>query len=370
MSNLETLTSTDMAQAWGKLKKTPMYKPKKVRDLCHVQAPPRLKLSKENQARIRAKLIAIAPNSTLAKHEMGRYHEPGELEPLQFSCQNSGMEPVLLIEHMHYENNVHKYKELLFHSAFFTDATHMRVDRFQMQDLSPVELSFYSDHVVVTETQATEICECTAGQNSSKWQRERLLRITGSKCHTLYRFKPSEKCTWEQKMTKLLGQNFPGNDATRYGKASEEPALAEYALNTVSAVSTVGLVVNAKVPWLGYSPDGIVFHNGRPVRLLEIKSPVDGQTSTISELIQDKKLPYIVRDGENYSLRPTHAYYSQVQLGLFLLELDSADLVVYSKVESLVIPVRKCMVFIDNLVRRLQYVYFKHYLPHIAKYGK
>lgn len=49
-------------------------------------------------------------------------------------------------------------------------------------------------------------------------------------------------------MTKLLGQHFPGNDATRYGKASEEPALAEYALNTASAVSTVGLVVNAKVP--------------------------------------------------------------------------------------------------------------------------
>ncbi|KAH9371109.1 hypothetical protein HPB48_015674 [Haemaphysalis longicornis] len=239
-----------------------------------------------------------------------------------------------------------------------------------MQDLSNEELSFYSEHVAVTETEATEICERTAGQNSSKWQRERLLRITGSKCHTLFRFTQSEKCTWEQKMTKLLGQNFQGNDGTRYGKTSEEPALAEYALNTVSAVSTMGLVVNAKVPWLGYSPDAIVFHNGRPVRLLEIKSPVDGKTAPISELIRDNKLLYIVRDGENYTLRPTHSYYSQVQLGLFLLELDSADLVVYSEVESLVIPVRKCMTFIDNLVRRLRYVYFKHYLPHIAKYGK
>lgn len=243
ISNLETLTSTDMAQAWGKLKKTPMYKPKRVRDLCHVQAPQRLQLSKEDQARIRAKLIAIAPNSTLAKHEVGRYHEPEELEPLQFSCQNSGMEPMLLIEHMHYGNDAQKYEELLFHSASFADATHMRVYRFQMQDLSNEELSFYSEHVAVTETEAAEICECTAGQNSSKWQRERLLRITGSKCHTLFRFTPSEKCTWEQKMTKLSGQNLQGNDATRYGKASEEPALAEYALNTVSAVSTVGLVL-------------------------------------------------------------------------------------------------------------------------------
>lgn len=225
ISNLETLTSTDMAQAWGKLKKTPMYKPKRVRDLCHVQAPQRLQLSKEDQARIRAKLIAIAPNSTLAKHEMGRYHEPEELEPLQFSCQNSGMEPMLLIEHMHYGNDAQKYEELLFHSASFADATHMRVYRFQMQDLSNEELSFYSEHVAVTETEAAEICECTAGQNSSKWQRERLLRITGSKCHTLFRFTPSEKCTLEQKMTKLLGQNLMEHNTVRRARSQHLPSM-------------------------------------------------------------------------------------------------------------------------------------------------
>lgn len=370
INNLEKLTSTDMAQAWGKLKKTPMYKPKRVRDLCHVQAPPRQQLSREDQARVRDKLIAIAPNSTLAKHAQGRCQEPEHLEPMEFSCENSGMEPMLLIEHIEYGCQVKKYEEMMFHSAAFADATHVKVYRFKLEDLSEDELSFYRKHVALTEAQATEICACTVGQNSSKWHRERLLRITGSKCHTLYRFVPHEECTWEHKITKMLGNNFAGNDATRYGKASEGPALAEYALNTGSVVTTVGFVVNTSVPWLGYSPDGVVFCNGQPVRLLEVKSPVGGKTEKISDMIQAKKLPYIVCDGENYSLRPTHAYYSQVQLGLFLLELECADLIVYSEVESLVIPVKKCMSFIDNLVRRLQYVYFKHYLPHISQYGK
>lgn len=117
--------------------------------------------------------------------------------------------------------------------------------------------------------------------------------------------------------------------------------------------------MNAKVPWLGYSPDDGVF--------LWAASAVAGnkKSSGLKDIqhsrshLEKKKLPYIVHDGENYSLRPTHAYNLQVQLGLFLLELDNANLLVYSQEESLVI-----------LVRWLHYVYFKHYLPHIIRYGK
>lgn len=98
ISYLETLTSTDMVQAWGKLKKTPMYKHTRVRDLCHVPTPRRQQLSKEDQARIRAKPIATAPNIPLARHETGRCHEREELEPLEFSCHNSGMEPMLVMK--------------------------------------------------------------------------------------------------------------------------------------------------------------------------------------------------------------------------------------------------------------------------------
>lgn len=129
----------------------------------------------------------------------------------------------------------------------------------------------------------------------------------------------------------------------------------------------MGLVVNPMVPWLGFSPDGIVFKHGKPTILLEIKRPVRGRTEKISDLVKAKKVSDIVSEDENYALRSTYCYYSQVQLGLFLRDLKDVH-VVYSEVESLVIPVRRCMTSIDSLVRRLQYVYFTHYLPELIKY--
>lgn len=56
-----------------------------------------------------------------------------------------------------------------------------------MEDLSHGAAEFYKMSVVVTPTQAAEICSLTAGQDNSKWQRERLLRVTGSKGHSLFR---------------------------------------------------------------------------------------------------------------------------------------------------------------------------------------
>ncbi|KAH6945487.1 hypothetical protein HPB50_008726 [Hyalomma asiaticum] len=116
-----------------------------------------------------------------------------------------------------------------------------------------------------------------------------MLRITGSKCHSLYRFLPSPEHGWQEKIMKLLTQNFAGNDATRHGKACEKPAIEEYASNTRDAVFTAGLVINPVVPWLGFSPDGIVFRHGKPAVLLEIKSPMRGKTETISDLVNQKK---------------------------------------------------------------------------------
>lgn len=215
--------------------------------------------------------------------------------------------------------------------------------------------------VAVSSERAASICAQTAGQSSTQWKRERMLRIAGSKCHSLYRFLPSPEHGCQEKIMKLLTQNFGGNDATRHGKACEKPAIEEYASDTRDAVFTAGLMINPVVPWLGFSPDGIVFRHGKPAVLLEIRSPMRGKTETIADLVNQKKVPYILCDGENYTLRPTHSYYSQVQLGLFLLDLQEAHLIVYCEVQSLVIVVKRCTSFIDSLVKRLQYVYFQHY---------
>ncbi|XP_065290814.2 uncharacterized protein [Dermacentor albipictus] len=374
IENLEQLTSTDLKQAWGKLKSMPLYEPRRTRDLCHVQGAPRLHLDSGKLDEIRNKMIAVAPNSTLALHSKGRcsFTHDSAQEPSMENAKPNVISPIcrVLFQHMDLCQQVRTYEELQFHGVAFKDATTLKIYKVAKEHLAPPVYRFYLTHTAVTQEEAVEICSSTVSQNDTKWHRQRMLRITGSKCHSLYRFLPTKECTWDQKILKYLTKTFKGNDATRYGKSCERPATEEYTRKSGNEVTALGFVINPVIPWLGFSPDGVVFKNGQPSVLLEVKSPVRGKHAKICELIKEKKLPYIISDRENFSLRITHSYFSQVQLGLFLLNLQVAHFIVYSQVESLMICVKRDDHFIDNLVRRLQYVYFEHLLPQLAKYEK
>lgn len=67
------------------------------------------------------------------------------------------------------------------------------------------------------------------------------------------------------------------NKYTIYGKAHEKNAMGAYIKNNPGIqVCQAGFIICEKFPSLGYSPDGIVFENGVPVKLLEIKCPIAG----------------------------------------------------------------------------------------------
>ncbi|KAH6928301.1 hypothetical protein HPB50_014110 [Hyalomma asiaticum] len=123
-----------------------------------------------------------------------------------------------------------------------------------------------------------------------------------------------------------------------YGIMNEPVALEEYEATHQAKVSRLGLVISPEVPWLGYSPDGISRQRNMKI-LLEVKCPVLGKNHSIVNLVKEKKLPYIVLDGEKYVLKPAHKYYSQVQLGMLVLNMDICHFVVFSKVSSLVVEV-------------------------------
>lgn len=361
IQNLDLLTSTDMAQAWGKLKMTPMYEACKLQELCHVQSQPRPILDEKTKEEVRQRLIAASQQSALALHYRGRLHrnENGSLDVI------ATMEERILMSHV-MKHQMEPYREIMFHDVAFHDATAMRIYRFSKNDLTKEELQFYESHVQHTEKEALQICADTRGQNNTKWRRERKLRITGSRCHTYFTYVPKDAISWENKVSKMLADNFTGNHATRYGKECEQSAINKYSSITRNVVTKIGFIIHPKVPWLGYSPDGIVFKNSSPAILLEVKSPLLGKTITAAQLAKEKKLAYIKNDGENFILNPTHAYFSQVQLGMFLLNLTITHFVVYSQVEPLILTVHKNDKHIDKLVRKLQFVYFKHLLPKLA----
>ena len=92
-------------------------------------------------------------------------------------------------------------------------------------------------------------------------------------------------------------------------------------------VQEVGLCLKPGQTWLGASPDGIIHLSGESY-LLEIKCPFSNRGSEIS--------PKYVVNGE---LCKTHAYYTQIQIQLYVCNLQKCDLFLYSATDQMIIPV-------------------------------
>lgn len=136
-------------------------------------------------------------------------------------------------------------------------------DNVFISKLNSVEKTFYQNEVMVTAEEAEKICIDTVLQNDHNWKLERKKRITGSTGYSLFTIKNPQKYDWPAKVNSHINPTFQGNKYTEHGRKCEEPAIKLYERL---------LRVNV-MPWLGYSPDGIV--DGE--KLLEIKSPVNGK---------------------------------------------------------------------------------------------
>lgn len=136
----------------------------------------------------------------------------------------------------------------------------------------------------------------------------------------------------------------------------------------------LGIFVHTKCPWFGFSPDGILVRNNRKI-LVEIKTPDVGQTcdclkpncrrNCSSATFTEKNISCLTRKGENLELKKKHSYYAQIQLGLYLLGLQTGILVLYSEFgndfREFVVPYDS--VFCKDFVPTLSELYFTKFLP-------
>ena len=125
-------------------------------------------------------------------------------------------------------------------------------------------------------------------------------------------------------------------EATTYklghGRKYESAARKEFSKyareNLGLSVVEVGLVISPINPWLAYSPDGVLVQNQNVCALLEIKCPFKGKKMTIDQAIQfDASTKYLDFKNENgLSLKEGHAYYSQIQLEMAILNCHAHTL--------------------------------------------
>lgn len=161
---------------------------------------------------------------------------------------------------------------------------------------------------------------------------------------------------WKDKsLNYFFPKLFNLNASMKHGISEEENARKTYVEKMKLDVCQFGLIVPNENQWLGYSPDGIVFENGKPVKLVEIKCPNVGKNKTVHDILKDLKFINI----PEMNLKKKHPYYGQVQLGMAILNLEITDFVIYSSFDKSfeIIPVKLDFEFVDML-KMLKNTYF------------
>ncbi|XP_050497488.1 uncharacterized protein LOC126892001 [Diabrotica virgifera virgifera] len=166
-------------------------------------------------------------------------------------------------------------------------------------------------------------------QQSKEWHEQRKYRVTGSRIYELYTYSKSE---WDNKATRYFYSKGFSNKFTKHGVKYEGDAKDAFVSQTSLQVVDCGMIVSHSNPWLGYSPDGVIFENNRPVALLEVKCLYQGATKNIKEVLSTTK--FIEKIGNTYVLKRNHKYYGQVQLGMALLNVPTCYFGLYASFDK------------------------------------
>lgn len=141
----------------------------------------------------------------------------------------------------------------------------------------------------------------------------------------------------------------------RRGLQLEPKAIEEYCMVRDVNHYPCGFVIHPDAPWLGTSPDGLIYDpKAEPVfGLLEVKCP------NVKSYVDCSYLR--VRDGV-LQLKNTHAYYWQVQGQLLITGLKWCDFVVYTEDDLFIQRIERDEGILETIKGKADYFFFYVYL--------
>ena len=214
-----------------------------------------------------------------------------------------------------------------FKNKLFPAIFNPNFDSEPMKTLTAVQRKYYIEHILVTSSKAEEICKQTINQSSSDiWKNERKYRITASRAHKIKNARKDENRLkyFFDDLTSL--ENV---ESIRYGMDMERLAREKYQSVTGNRVFVPGLVIKIDEPWLAASPDGIVLDRNENYKLLEIKCPFS---------CKDKKID--VKYLQGGKLQESHAYFTQVQIQMYVSQARETDFFVFSSEDYKIITIK------------------------------
>ncbi|XP_050436964.1 uncharacterized protein LOC126843455 isoform X1 [Adelges cooleyi] len=240
-------------------------------------------------------------------------------------------------------------------------------------NLKPIEckqLEFYKNNVDVNRDKILNTMYSTVDQaNNSIWRICRQTRLSASsKAHQIStrRGKNEELAMRFIQNKKITGK---GLKYVSYGIGMEDFASKKYSLLHNVSVIKCGLVVHQKQPWMCASPDGLIIRDNKIEKLLEIKCPYTCKDGLLFDEENKKvNIPYLQYDKENNCilLKRNHSYFTQCQIQLYCTGLEECDLFVCTKQDCITVPIKRDDIFLEKLVKKMEFFYFNYFLPKLT----
>lgn len=201
--------------------------------------------------------------------------------------------------------------------------------------LEPTSVQFVCSHqqqlelecLSTTLEQSRQIEVATREQSeTTEWHNVRRPRITSSRFREVCHVKGSSSAL---SLAQRIKKGTAATAAMKRGLALESSAIQEYSRIKNTSCWPCGFVIHPDAPWLGSSPDGVVFDPTErpPFGLLEIKCP------NAKSYVDCK---YLKKCNGTMKLLSSHCYYWQVQGQLLITGLEWCDFVVYAEDDILV----------------------------------
>lgn len=235
--------------------------------------------------------------------------------------------------------------------------------------LSFEEILFISDELIKTISDCISLEKDTIGQTScALWFNERRKRLTASNFHRVI----NRKDGFEMLAAELLNpKDISHIPAVKYGR-DMEPIVRNKIRNRYlhENLRSVGLVVNPQFPFLGCSPDALLYSIENGPTLVEIKCVLNPSNLSLSELSRTRKDFCLEFDDalKVFTLKKNHKYMTQIQGQMGICHLDKCLFVLHFSMKNTFTEIVYYNEKMWNtILPSLKLFYFTYYIKYIVK---
>ncbi|VDI60785.1 Hypothetical predicted protein [Mytilus galloprovincialis] len=121
-------------------------------------------------------------------------------------------------------------------------------------------------------------------------------------------------------------------------------------------------LISKETPFIGASADSVASCSCHGNRVIEVKCPFSHKESTLQEYVKDPS-SCIVANGRE--VKTTHKYYYQIQLHMYVHDVNLCDLVIYTSKVTAIFYILRNDVFIKDMITKLKDFHIRHVMTEL-----